>query len=102
LLALRLHEHSLQAITLEDRVERQLGDVLQAEVNGRARFTYQSRLKAALRHDPDVLLIGEIRDTETAAFAFEAALTGNLVLSTLHAKDDPGKIVMLIERKSVL
>src|SRR5699024_12836594 len=79
-----LNEQSCQAITLEDPVERQLDHVIQVEVNERAGITYQSGLKAALRHDPDVLLIGEIRDSETAAFAFEAAITVHLVLSTLH------------------
>ena len=71
--------------------------IYQVEVNERAGITYQSGLKAALRHDPDVLLIGEIRDSETAAFAFEAALTGHLVLSTLHAKDAPGTIERLLD-----
>src|SRR5699024_12421970 len=83
LLESKVNEPSCQAITLEDPVERQLDYVIQVEVNERAGITYQSGLKASLRHDPDVLLIGEIRDSETAAFAFEAALTGHLVLSTL-------------------
>lgn len=97
LLESMLNEQSFQAITLEDPVERQLDHVIQVEVNERAGITYQSGLKAALRHDPDVLLIGEIRDSETAAFAFEAALTGHLVLSTLHAKDAPGTIERLLD-----
>lgn len=92
-----LHERSFQAITLEDPVERQLDHVIQVEVNEKAGITYQTGLKAALRHDPDVLMIGEIRDSETAAFAFEAALTGHLVLSTLHAKDAPGTIERLLD-----
>jgi len=97
LLESMLNERSFQAITLEDPVERQLDHVIQVEVNERAGITYQSGLKAALRHDPDVILIGEIRDSETAAFAFEAALTGHLVLSTLHAKDAPGTIERLLD-----
>src|SRR5699024_1474974 len=97
LLESMLNEQSFQAITLEDPVERKLDHVIQVEVNERAGITYQSGLKAALRHDPDVLLIGEIRDSETAAFAFEAALTGHLVLSTLHAKDAPGTIERLLD-----
>lgn len=92
-----LTEVSCQAITLEDPVERQLDDVIQVEVNEKAGITYQTGLKAALRHDPDILLVGEIRDPETAAFAFRAALTGHLVLSTLHAKDAAGTIDRLLD-----
>jgi len=92
-----LHETSQQIITLEDPIERQLNNVIQVEVNERAGVTYQTGLKAALRHDPDILLIGEIRDKETAVFAFQAALTGHLVLSTLHAKDAPGTIDRLVD-----
>lgn len=92
-----LQETSQQIITLEDPIERQLNNVIQVEVNERAGVTYQTGLKAALRHDPDILLIGEIRDKETAIFAFQAALTGHLVLSTLHAKDAPGTIDRLID-----
>lgn len=92
-----LRETSQQIITLEDPIERQLNNVIQVEVNERAGVTYQTGLKAALRHDPDILLIGEIRDKETAVFAFQAALTGHLVLSTLHAKDAPGTIDRLVD-----
>lgn len=97
LLESMLQEQSFQAITLEDPIERQLEDVIQVEVNERAGVTYHSGLKAALRHDPDVLMIGEIRDSHTAKFAFEAALTGHLVLSTLHAKNAEGTIDRLMD-----
>src|SRR5699024_11222031 len=72
-----LQEVSYQAITLEDPIERQIDDVIQVEINEKAGVSYQTGLKAALRHDPDILMIGEIRDSETAAFAFRAALTGH-------------------------
>lgn len=80
-------EQAYQIVTLEDPIERKLADIIQVEVNEKAGITYQTGLKAALRHDPDVLLIGEIRDEYTARQAVRAALTGHLVLSTLHAKD---------------
>lgn len=97
LLESMLKEKSFQAITLEDPIERRLDDVLQVEVNEKAGITYQTGLRAALRHDPDVLMIGEIRDQETAKFAFQASLTGHLVLSTLHAKDAKGTIERLVD-----
>lgn len=74
-------------ISLEDPVERTQNHMLQIQVNERAGVTYSAGLKAILRHTPDVILIGEIRDRETAQIAFEAALTGHLVLSSVHSKD---------------
>ena len=97
LLESMLRDRSYQAITLEDPIEKKIPDVLQVEINEKAGITYQSGLKAALRHDPDILLIGEIRDEETAEFAFRASLTGHLVLSTLHAKNAIGTIDRLID-----
>lgn len=92
-----LRETSLQAITLEDPVERHLQHVLQVEINNRAGITYEQGLKAALRHDPDVLLVGEIRDDKTAEFCFSASLTGHLVMSTLHANNAVQTIERLID-----
>lgn len=92
-----LKEGSYQAITLEDPIEKDLHHILQVQINERAGITYQTGLKAALRHDPDILMVGEIRDQFTAQFSFEAALTGHLVLSTLHAKDSIGTIHRLLE-----
>ncbi len=92
-----LREKSFQAITLEDPVEREIHDILQVQVNEKAGITYQAGLKAALRHDPDILMVGEIRDKETAHFAFHAAYSGHLVLSTLHAKNAVGTIHRLKE-----
>jgi competence protein ComGA len=92
-----LKEKSYQTITLEDPIEKQMQDILQVQVNERAGITYQTGLKAALRHDPDIIMVGEIRDAYTAQFAFDASLTGHLVLSTLHAKNTKGTIHRLLE-----
>lgn len=74
-------------ISLEDPVESSHSRLLQIQVNERAGITYAAGLKAILRHSPDVIMIGEIRDQETAKIAVEASLTGHLVLSTIHSKD---------------
>ncbi|MFC7060614.1 competence type IV pilus ATPase ComGA [Halobacillus seohaensis] len=92
-----IKEHSFQAITLEDPIEKNLNNIIQVQVNERAGITYDTGLKAALRHDPDLLMVGEIRDKETAHFAFRAALSGHLVISTIHAKDAFGTIQRLKE-----
>ncbi|GAA0443476.1 competence protein ComGA [Lentibacillus halophilus] len=92
-----LAEKSYQTITLEDPVEKDIHDILQVQVNEKAGITYQTGLKAALRHDPDIIMIGEIRDRFTAQFAFDASLTGHLVLSTLHAGSAEGTIQRLWE-----
>ncbi|MFD1360689.1 competence type IV pilus ATPase ComGA [Lentibacillus salinarum] len=92
-----LTEKSYQTITLEDPIEKEINDILQVQVNEKAGMTYQTGLKAALRHDPDIIMIGEIRDRFTAQFAFDASLTGHLVLSTLHAKNAAGTVQRLIE-----
>ncbi len=97
LLQALLLEQSYQTITLEDPVEKQIDHILQVQVNEKAGMSYQTGLKAALRHDPDILMVGEIRDKSTAQFAFQAALTGHLVLSTLHARDAFGTVHRLME-----
>lgn len=84
-------------ITLEDPVETKSDEVLQVQVNERAGITYAAGLKAILRHDPDIIMVGEIRDHETAQIAIRAALTGHLVLSTMHTRDANGAIYRLIE-----
>jgi type IV pilus assembly protein PilB len=84
-------------ITIEDPVERQVEGVTQVQVNPRAGLTFAGGLRAMMRADPDVIMVGEIRDRETAQIAVEAALTGHLVLSTLHTNDAPGAITRLIE-----
>jgi type IV pilus assembly protein PilB len=84
-------------ITLEDPVEYQLPVVRQCQINLRAEITFASGLRSILRQDPDLLLVGEIRDGETAEVAFQAALTGHLVLSTLHTNDAAGALTRLID-----
>jgi len=77
-------------ITLEDPVENNHSHLLQIQVNEQSGMTYSAGLKAILRHSPDVIMIGEIRDSETAKIAIQAALTGHLVLTSVHSKDPAG------------
>ncbi|MGH2765345.1 MAG: GspE/PulE family protein [Actinomycetota bacterium] len=84
-------------ITVEDPVEYRLPGINQIQVNNKAGLTFSSALRSILRSDPDVLLIGEIRDRETALIAMEAALTGHLVLSTLHTNDASSAVSRLVE-----
>jgi len=87
----------INVITVEDPVEYRLPGINQVQVNPKAGLTFASALRSILRSDPDVVLIGEIRDHETAQIAIEAALTGHLVLSTLHTNDAPSAVTRLIE-----
>jgi type IV pilus assembly protein PilB len=84
-------------ITIEDPVEYQLAGITQVQTNNKAGLTFASGLRSMMRADPDVIMVGEIRDRETAQIAIEAALTGHLVLSTLHTNDAPGAVTRLIE-----
>jgi type II secretory ATPase GspE/PulE/Tfp pilus assembly ATPase PilB-like protein len=84
-------------ITVEDPVEYQLKGVNQIQVNEKSGLTFARGLRSILRHDPDVILIGEIRDAETAQIAVQAALTGHLVFSTLHTNDAPGALTRLVD-----
>jgi len=84
-------------ITIEDPIEYHLRGVNQIQVSEKAGLTFARGLRSILRHDPDVILIGEIRDTETARIAVQASLTGHLVFSTLHTNDAPGAITRLID-----
>ncbi|WP_375389501.1 GspE/PulE family protein [uncultured Amnibacterium sp.] len=88
---------TVNVITVEDPVEYRIGGVNQVQVNPKAGLTFASALRSILRSDPDIVLIGEIRDHETAQIAVEAALTGHLVLSTLHTNDAPSAITRLVE-----
>lgn len=90
-------ELARHVILLEDPVEISQDYLLQVQVNEGAGLTYSTGLRAILRHSPDVILIGEIRDKETAKIAIEAALTGHLVISTIHAKDSVGAIYRLLD-----
>jgi type IV pilus assembly protein PilB len=84
-------------ITIEDPVEYQIEGITQIQVNPKAGLTFANGLRSMMRADPDVLMVGEIRDRETAQIAIEGALTGHMVLSTLHTNDAPSSITRLIE-----
>jgi len=84
-------------ITIEDPIEYQLKGVNQIQVSEKAGLTFARGLRSILRHDPDVILIGEIRDQETAQIAVQASLTGHLVFSTLHTNDAPGALTRLVD-----
>jgi type IV pilus assembly protein PilB len=91
-----LNDEAKNVITVEDPVEYQLHGINQVQVNAKAGMTFAAALRSILRSDPDIVLVGEIRDRETAVIAIEAALTGHLVLSTLHTNDSastPGRLV---------
>jgi type II secretory ATPase GspE/PulE/Tfp pilus assembly ATPase PilB-like protein len=87
----------VNVVTLEDPIEVELYGVTQGQVNVRTGFTFASGLRAILRQDPDIILVGEMRDSETAGIAMQAALTGHLVLSTLHTSDTVETIVRLVD-----
>jgi len=84
-------------ITIEDPIEYQLHGINQIQVSEKAGLTFARGLRSVLRHDPDVILIGEIRDRETAGIAVQASLTGHLVFSTLHTNDAPGALLRLVD-----
>jgi len=86
----------LNITTIEDPIEIDLPNVVQSQVNEKINFDFSAGLRALLRHDPDVILVGEIRDAETADTAVRAALTGHLVISTIHANTPVGAIMRLI------
>lgn len=92
-----LNRPDTNIITVEDPVEYRLKRIRQAQVNVKAGLTFATGLRAILRQDPDVIMVGEIRDSETAKIAVEAALTGHLVLSTIHTNDAPGGLTRLTE-----
>jgi type IV pilus assembly protein PilB len=87
----------INVITVEDPVEYRIPGINQVQTNAKAGLTFASALRSILRSDPDVVLIGEVRDHETSQIAIEAALTGHLVLSTLHTNDAPSAITRLTE-----
>ena len=88
---------SLNIITVEDPVEFHIDDVEQIQVNNKTGYSFSKALRNILRHDPDVIMIGEIRDEETATISIECALTGHLVLSTLHSIDSLSTVTRLLE-----
>ena len=92
-----INDEVRKIITIEDPVEYQLRGVNQIQVSEKAGLTFARGLRSILRHDPDVVLIGEIRDRETAQIAVQASLTGHLVFSTLHTNDAPGALTRLVD-----
>ena len=84
-------------ITIEDPVEYRLNGVNQVQINPKAGLTFASGLKSILRQDPDIIMVGEIRDIETAEIAIKASITGHLVLSTLHTNDSPSTVTRLVD-----
>jgi type IV pilus assembly protein PilB len=92
-----INRPEINIITVEDPVEFRLAGVNQVQINARAGLTFAAALRSILRSDPDVVMVGEIRDSETAKISIEAALTGHLVLSTMHTNDAPGAISRLNE-----
>jgi type IV pilus assembly protein PilB len=90
-----LNEIEKNIITIEDPVEYRLAGVNQVNVNRKAGLTFATGLRSILRADPDIIMVGEVRDAETARIAIEAALTGHMVLTTLHTNDAPGAVIRL-------
>ena len=93
----RLNSEEVNIITVEDPVEYQLEGINQIQVNSNVGLTFAAGLRSILRQDPNIIMVGEIRDTETAEVAIRASLTGHLVLSTLHTNDSLGSITRLID-----
>lgn len=93
----KINSKELKIITIEDPIEYQLTGVNQVQVNPKIELTFATGLRSFLRQDPDVIMVGEIRDRETAEIAIQASLTGHLVISTLHTNDAPSSITRLID-----
>ncbi|RKY41091.1 MAG: type II secretion system protein GspE [Candidatus Omnitrophota bacterium] len=93
----KINREDINIMTVEDPVEYQFPQIRQVQINPRAGLTFASALRSFLRQDPDVIMVGEIRDLETAEIAVQAALTGHLVFSTLHTNDAPSAFVRLVE-----
>ncbi len=93
----RINTTGVKIITVEDPVEYQMAGISQVQVHSKIDLTFATALRSILRHDPDVILIGEIRDSDTADIAVRASLTGHLVLSTLHTNDAPSAIARLTD-----
>src|SRR3989440_10693981 len=92
-----IKDDATKIITVEDPVEYQQDGISQIQVHSKIGLTFANALRSILRHDPDVILIGEMRDTETAEIAIQASLTGHLVFSTLHTNDSPSAFTRLID-----
>ncbi|MCI5051627.1 MAG: type II secretion system ATPase GspE [Simkaniaceae bacterium] len=92
-----IQSSEMNIMTIEDPVEYKLGDMAQIGINSKIDLTFAKGLRSILRQDPDVIMVGEIRDRETAEIAIQASLTGHLVLSTLHTNDAPSALTRLID-----
>jgi len=92
-----LNNEEVNICTVEDPVECNMADINQFQVNEKAGFQFSTALRSLLRQDPDIIMVGEIRDEDTANIAVQAALTGHLVLSTLHTNDAPGAVTRLLD-----
>ncbi len=92
-----INKPDINIITLEDPVEYRMGQIRQVQLNRKAGMTFASGLRSILRQDPDVIMVGEIRDAETAAIAVQAAMTGHLVLSTVHTNDAAGAVTRFLD-----
>src|SRR5690606_5784190 len=92
-----LNDEEKNIITVEDPVEYKLEGINQVQVNNKSGLTFANGLRSILRQDPDIIMIGEIRDSETAEIAVRASITGHLVLSTLHTNDTASTIARLID-----
>ena len=95
----RLNDRSKNIITVEDPIEYQLNGVGQIQVNSKIDLTFAAGLRSILRQDPDIIMVGEIRDLETAEIAVQSALTGHMVFSTLHTNDSAGALTRLLDMK---
>ncbi len=93
----KINTPDLNILTIEDPVEYQLQGISQVQVNPKIQLTFAAGLRSFLRHDPDVIMVGEIRDLETAEIAIQASLTGHLVLSTVHTNDSAGALTRLVD-----
>jgi general secretion pathway protein E len=92
-----LNSAELNILTLEDPIEYQLPGITQTQVNARKGLTFAKGLRSIVRQDPDIIMVGEIRDLETATIAIQSSLTGHLVFSTLHTNDAPSSITRLLD-----
>ena len=93
----KINQPDINIITVEDPVEYRIEKIRQVQLNSKAGMTFASGLRSILRQDPDVIMVGEIRDSETANIAVQAALTGHRVLSTLHTNDSPGAVTRFVD-----
>ncbi len=93
----KLNSIEVNILTIEDPIEYQLTGITQVQVNKKAGLTFGNALRSFLRQDPDIIMVGEMRDLETAEIAIESALTGHLVLSTLHTNDAPSAVIRMVD-----